>query len=207
MNSIMNPAKAPSWLSREKQESSERREGVERLAGNLESKRSLLLWTAVESMVALGTLYLVFFQLPAIVSPSPQIITSFTYPFSTQFTFFNEGYFSAHEIRGACELNSVSSASKTVRHVLSPLSRETVPKIRPRDSLTIPCVLPMRIGPIKYADVTLMLTYRRWSFSLWDTEQRFQYNLERLANGEAKWLPQPVSETLYRCRLSACFDR
>jgi|SRR5438552_1827630 len=119
MNSNMNPAKAPSWLSREKQESSERREGVERLAENLKSKRSLLLWTAVESMVALGTLYLVFFQLPAIFSPSPQIVTSFTYPFSTQFTFFNEGYFSAHEIRGACELNSVSSASKTVKHVFS----------------------------------------------------------------------------------------
>jgi len=61
MNSNMNPAKAPSWLSREKQENSERREGVERLAGSLKSKRFLLLWTAVESMVALAR-YILFFS-------------------------------------------------------------------------------------------------------------------------------------------------
>jgi hypothetical protein len=141
MNSNMNPAEVPSWLSREKQESGERRT---------------------------------------------------TYPFSTQFTFFNEGYFSAHEVRGACALNSVLSASKTVKHILSPVSLKPLPKIRPKDRLTIPCVLPIRIGPIKYADVTLILTYRRWRFSLWDTEQRFHYNLERLPRGEANWLRQPL---------------
>jgi hypothetical protein len=191
--SSMNPPEVPSWLSREKQESSERREGVERLAEKLKSNRSLLLWTAIEVMVGLGTLYLVFFKLPAIFSPSPQIATNFTYPFSTQFTFFNEGYFSAHEVRSACQLNSVLSASKTVKHVPSPISMKTVPKIRPRDSLTIPCVLPIRVGPIKFADVTLILTYRGWGFSLWDTEQRFRYNLERLPTGEAKWLRQSAN--------------
>jgi len=77
-------------------------------------------------------------------------LTNFTYPFSTQFTFFNEGYFSAHEVRGACELNSVLSASKTVKHVLSPISMKPFAKIRPKGRLTIPCVLPIRIGPIKY---------------------------------------------------------
>src|SRR5262249_46317294 len=118
-----------------------------------------------------------FFQLPASFSPSSQTLINRFDPFSTQFTFLNDGYFAAYNVRTSCAFYSVVSATRRaeVRDSLTHQYIEPFPIVRSKDRITIPCVFGSNIGPIKEADIALILSYR--SFIFWDTKQAFRYKV------------------------------
>jgi hypothetical protein len=155
-----------------------------------------------ELLLLVASLYILFFQLPASFAPVSQTVLNPQSPFSTQFTFLNEGYFAAHNIRPICALRQVTLSNHLeIKDLFAMENTEFIKqftKVQPKDRLTFPCTFPFKfpiIARIATADVTIIITFRR-SFHFWVNRQLFRYKLHLSASGETNWIPQPVDEFL-----------
>ena len=150
------------------------------------------LWILFDVTVVLVSAYVLFFQVPANFSPSSQTLISRFDPFSTQFTFLNDGYMAAYNVRPSCGLASVTTINETTfKRSLSSNFIKPIPIVRSKDRMTIPCTLGLRTDPIKEADIAVILSFSR-SLTFWDTKQSFRYKLAISSSGEPSWLPQPL---------------
>jgi hypothetical protein len=161
--------------------------------------RRLLIWYAwrsFEVLVIIAAAYAYFFQLPATFSPSLQTVLNLSDPFSTQFTFVNDGYFAAREVQPQCILNFVTfPRNMKVRNGMAWDKNNLIPLVRAKDRLTFPCIFPFvgsGFAKIESADITLTVSYRS-SLIPWHSNQGFRFILKVSTNGVPNWLQQPVN--------------
>src|SRR5437773_2618389 len=119
-----------------------RRERRQRRERDLKPTLFPKLWKIFGGVVLVVSAYVLFFSLPASFSPTLQTVTNLAYPFSTQFTFSNEGYLPALNIRPSCQLNLVRSfINVTLTNVGAVDARKasSFSKVHSKDRLTVPC--------------------------------------------------------------------
>ena len=176
--------------SRTERRRRQRKERRELREHQLRPRRFSKLWRMVEAAVLLASAYVLFFQLPASFSPLSQTVLSPSDPFLTQFTFVNDGYSAAHNVRSSCNVKmSLFTTDKFFSYggdFVKPF-----PKVRSKDLITVPCSRRMTFSKIKEADIVLILAFRR-SFTFWDAKQTFRYKVAVSPSGETRWLPQPL---------------
>jgi hypothetical protein len=143
-------------------------------------------------LIGIATLYTLLFQVPASFSPSSQALLSATNPFSTQFTFTNDGLVAAYQVEPKCLLNSVTSAGQgpKIENTFRWQEKDLIPFVSAKDRFTVPCRFLFGGVTAKTADISLTFSYR--SLYLWRSTQSFRFVLNISDNGTAIWLQQPV---------------
>ena len=143
-------------------------------------------------LIGVATLYTLFFQMPASFSPFSQALLSATDPFSTQFTFTNDGLVAAYQIQPKCVLNSVTTRQGfKIANTLSWQEKDLIPFVSAKDWFTVPCRFLIGGLTTKTADISLTFSYRSKLF-FWRSNQAFRFVLNISDNGTAIWLQQPV---------------
>jgi len=111
-----------------------------------------------EVLVALASLYVFFFQLPAQFSVSSQALLKRSDPFSTQFTLTNDGLFDAHDVKAECQTAMTDIRNNKFKDNVA--EGNVALRVPARDQLTIPCFIGTTSDyPLKLADITLRLSY------------------------------------------------
>lgn len=164
-------------------------------------------WDSWKLPKKVGKVLAVLLSLLAVIVVLPRLSASATPPLdlgnqlaSSRFTVTNDGNLQITEVMSACFLWSVKEGSF---NATSSLARVVVPpenRLRPAESLTVPCTTENMIGTappfrlaLKKADLAIVVYYRVWPLTFYRDHKLFRFVARVGQDGAVVWDKQPCT--------------
>lgn len=120
-------------------------------------------------------------------------------PFGVKFIFRNTGSISAHNVAYGChapiqlQVDETQTEQILARHVEDDggsAPNLVANKVTPTEPVFVECQNVL-VAPLVNSDLHIVLRFRP-SFVFWDTSQEFRFVFMRTAQGQARWIPEPL---------------